>query len=133
VAWLALAIAGCGAPLVAEPQDLVAQVAQLEREMQRTIGQASCSSDSDCNAVPVGHKPCGGPARYLVFASQATDVARLQALAARHRDASRALNVARQARSDCAIVPAPEVACVDRRCVARDAPPATRGPVRLRE
>jgi hypothetical protein len=80
------------------------------------IGPASCSNVGQCFAVPVGNKPCGGPASHLAASAVDTDVAQVEALAAEHRKIATRLNVLTGAVSDCALVEPPPLSCAAARC-----------------
>ena len=90
-------------------------------EILRLIGLASCRDDSQCRALPVGSKPCGGPETYLAWSVAATQVGQLEALAGRYKEARAARNQRLGMMSDCAVVPEPAVRCVP------DAAPAQGG------
>lgn len=109
----------------------------LRAEILRLIGTASCRDDSQCRALPLGSKPCGGPEGYVAWSTATTDARQLEALAAHYKGAREARNRRLGLMSDCAVVPEPAVRCVPvaesttgGRCqavVARGGPvPATR-------
>lgn len=81
-------------------------------ELRQLIGSASCSDDSQCRALAIGAKACGGPESYVAWSTVGTDAARLQALAHQYRDARQARNQRLGLISDCAVVPQPEVRCL---------------------
>jgi hypothetical protein len=92
------------------------QLAGTRQQLLETIGAASCTSTAQCAAVPVGAKPCGGPADHLAYSTAGTDVSRLAALAAEHRAAAQRLNTLRGLMSDCALVEPRPLACVAGSC-----------------
>jgi hypothetical protein len=47
--------------------------------LQSLIGDAACTSDSDCATIGVGVRACGGPAAYVAWSRLRTDRAALQA------------------------------------------------------
>lgn len=121
-------------PRTALPAD---STTELRSEILRLIGTAACRDDSQCRALPLGSKPCGGPEGYVAWSTAATDARQLEALAARFKDARQARNQRLGLMSDCSVVPEPAVRCVPAadaatggRCeaaVARGGPvPATR-------
>ena len=85
-------------------------------EIQATIGSAACSMAKQCGVLPIGHKPCGGPSSHMPYSTQDTDVTQLMALAQQHRNLNRELNRVTGAMSDCSIVIAPKVNCVEGAC-----------------
>ncbi|MCW5634226.1 MAG: hypothetical protein KIT17_12910 [Rubrivivax sp.] len=84
----------------------------LRDEILRKIGDAACRDDSQCRALPLGSKPCGGPEGYLAWSTLDTGARELEALATRYREARVARNRQLGLVSDCAVVPEPAVRCV---------------------
>jgi hypothetical protein len=62
--------------------DLARREAQQLRALEAAIGTPRCSIDSQCWAVPVGAKPCGGPESYLPASTLTADRAKVQVRAA---------------------------------------------------
>ena len=109
------AVAGPAKPApVAAGADTLGQIRSL-------IGAAECSSDSQCQILPVGARACGGPASYLAWSSAKTDAAQLQALAERHKAEQQADNMATGRISTCIAIAPPEVACRAGACRLTDA------------
>lgn len=100
-------------PAAAEPGTL--------GQIHALIGKAECSSDNQCQVLPVGARACGGPASYLAWSSSATDGARLQALAERHKAEQQADNMATGRISTCIAIAPPAVACRAGTCQLTDA------------
>jgi hypothetical protein len=96
-------------PRAAVPDD---SAAELRGEIVRLIGSAACRDDSQCRALPLGSKPCGGPEGYVAWSTAQTDARLLEALASRYKDARQARNQRLGLMSDCAVVPEPPVRCV---------------------
>lgn len=137
VLLLALVLAACsGAPATSDPAPTPApgpvdvgmpgaapeappadSLDALLNEINLEIGDAGASSVSMCRVLPLGHKPCGGPAGYVVFSAEASDEARLQQLTTAYTRAQRARNEALGLMSDCSVMVEPEPALVDGRCV----------------
>lgn len=90
-------------------------------QMRTLIGAAECSSDNQCRVLPVGARPCGGPASYLAWSSAKTDGAQLQALAERHKAEQQADNMATGRISTCIALAPPAVACRAGTCQLTDA------------
>jgi hypothetical protein len=129
-----LALAGCSATAVSGPagesgSDCMAtaaapacseRIATLDAELRRLIGAAACDTGTDCRTLPLGAKPCGGPARYVVYSMRGLDeaafrsvVTELNRLQRRQADAlARAGAV-----SDCSIVSDPGAECRAGQCV----------------
>ncbi|NNF17379.1 MAG: hypothetical protein HKN70_11585, partial [Gammaproteobacteria bacterium] len=94
-------------------------ISELTRQMDELIGPATCAAASECDAIAVGHRACGGPGAYRAFSTSVTSAAELEAIASQHRQHSRALNIVNQVVSICSIVPKPAVDCVANRCLAQ--------------
>lgn len=90
-------------------------------QIHALIGKAECSSDNQCQVLPVGARACGGPASYLAWSSANTDGARLQALAERHKAEQEADNMATGRISTCIAIAPPAVACRAGACQLTDA------------
>lgn len=102
------------APAPAAGADTLGQIRSL-------IGAAGCTSDQQCQVLPVGARACGGPASYLAWSSANTDGARLQALAERHKAEQQADNMATGRISTCIAIAPPAVACRAGTCQLTDA------------
>lgn len=85
------------------------------------IGKAECSSDQQCQVLPVGSRPCGGPASYLAWSNAKTSGNELQALAERHRSEQQASNTRSGMVSDCRAIAPPAAACRAGTCQLIDA------------
>ena len=132
---LALLLAGCGmtagsapdapAPPPADSGDaagppvdsLETGLTRLREAIRVEVGDAAASSPAACRTMPMGHKPCGGPASHLVYSTETSDEARLERLVTEYTEAHRAYNTARGLASDCALVPEPPVEWEGGRCV----------------
>ena len=117
LALAALTAAADGSP---EPESQ-----RLARELRALIGEARCTSDSQCRSLPVGAKACGGPAGYWAWSTQGTDAAAVAELARRQADAERREVEASGLRSNCQVTPDPGVSCQANRC--RPLTPPSRG------
>jgi hypothetical protein len=80
------------------------------------VGKAECSSDSQCQVLPIGAKACGGPAGYLAFSNAKTDAAEVQALAERYHAEQQASNQRSGMISNCRVMPVPAAACRANTC-----------------
>jgi hypothetical protein len=92
-------------------------------QIQALVGKAECTSDSQCQVLPIGAKACGGPASYLAFSTAKTDPRALQALAERHHAEQQANNQRSGMISNCQVVPVPGAACRANTCQLTDALP----------
>lgn len=85
------------------------------------IGKAQCTSDQQCQVLPVGARPCGGPASYLAWSNAKTSGNELQALAERYRSEQQANNTRSGMVSDCRAIAPPAAACRAGSCQLIDA------------
>lgn len=106
--------AASGAPAVA-PAAAPAASGTLDR-IHALVGRAECTSDSQCQVLPVGAKACGGPVSYLAWSNAKTDAAELQALAERHKAEQQGSNEGSGRISNCRAVPQPAAACRANTC-----------------
>ncbi|MFQ5747187.1 MAG: hypothetical protein ACE5HF_08220 [Gemmatimonadota bacterium] len=108
-----------------------ARLDSLRRLVEAEIGDAGASAPSACRVIALGAKPCGGPRAYLPYSIEATDSARLAALARTYDSLDARRNAEQGLLSDCGLVVAPEVGLAGGRCVARPArPERLRAPIR---
>lgn len=117
----ALALAAC-AQGGAEPGGAVAGAeapAALERRIEALIGEAACEHDHQCLALPLGHRPCGGPERYAVYSTAGGQAPAIEALARQHRDAIKAAEPPGLV-STCEMRMPPGTQCRAGHCVATD-------------
>ncbi|MGJ7918418.1 hypothetical protein ACI48D_23480 [Massilia sp. LXY-6] len=78
----------------------------------RTLaGTPGCSSDSQCHALALGVRACGGPESYLPWSSAKTEQAEIEALGERYKEERRAANAASGAMSTCQFLPDPGAVC----------------------
>jgi len=85
------------------------------------IGKAECGSNDQCQVLPVGARPCGGPASYLAWSNARTSGKELQALADRYRSEQQANNTRSGMVSDCRAIAPPAAVCRAGTCQLTDA------------
>jgi hypothetical protein len=117
VVALVACLVACGQSQEVASQSHEARMAGLDMRIRAAIGTAACTADAQCKALAFGEKACGGPAQYLAYSTQGTDVKALESLAAQHRKASVDFNKASGRMSDCMVVVEPALACKAGRCV----------------
>jgi hypothetical protein len=133
-AVVALLLSGCGPasteqialqePTMSQPpaKTTAAPVADdpaaLYAEIKAMVGTAAATEPLQCKKTGLGHKPCGGPASYLIYSTQGLDEARLLQKVSRYNQLVQAEQERLGLVSDCAIVPEPGVALVGGFCVA---------------
>ena len=92
--------------------------AVLYVEIKAMVGTAAATEPLQCKKTGLGHKPCGGPASYLIYSTQGLDEALLLQKVSRYNQLVQAEQERLGLVSDCAIVPEPGVALVGGFCVA---------------
>ena len=112
VAGALLALAGCAAAVApAAPAASAPTSAALHARVVELIGDAACDSQSQCHAVGIVAKPCGGAEHWLPWSSKVTDAYALdeavRALAAAQLAEDKAAGLA----SDCMRRPDPSAVC----------------------
>ena len=120
VATLGLA-AACATERPANPPSSTASV-------QALIGDAACSTDSQCATIGVGAKACGGPDAYVAWSTTRTDPQALRTAVQRQADAARSEQAAKGMVSTCNMASDPGAFCD----ISRAASGAT-GTCRLRK
>ncbi|MCC2962437.1 hypothetical protein LK540_18580 [Massilia sp. IC2-278] len=108
-------------PQTAQPAASAPASTNTLAQITGLIGKAACTSDQQCQVLPVGARPCGGPASYLAWSSAATSGADLQALADRYRSEQQAGNSRSGMVSDCRAIAPPAAACRAGACQLIDA------------
>jgi hypothetical protein len=79
----------------------------------------SCSAASECEALPLGSKPCGGPVFYLAASRKNPDFSRMKELAEEYARASDLVNQMERRNSTCEEEQPPEIECANQRCQAK--------------
>jgi hypothetical protein len=104
---------------VADPEVPRAQqrLDSLATAINAAVGEAHAEDASQCRTIAYGAKPCGGPWRYLVYSTAATDSTRLARVVDEYNDTQDYLNRKLGLSSDCALVAEPTTALEDGRCV----------------
>jgi hypothetical protein len=80
------------------------------------VGKADCTSDSQCQVLPIGARACGGPASHLAYSTARADATELQALAERYRTEQQSNNQRSGMVSTCRMLPTPVAACRANTC-----------------
>lgn len=115
-----VATAACNEKNQTEEEADKAQLTKIEAEIDKFIGEAACGEVGDCQIVPFGDKPCGGPWKFKVFSASSVDTTKLLAMVAEYNKLNAAFNETHGWMSDCLAVMPPEIECIDGRCVAID-------------
>jgi hypothetical protein len=126
----------CAAPAPATaPATTPASVAApsaLWQQVVDEVADARCTADADCHSLPVGHKPCGGPASFLAWSAQASREAVLRQRAEAYTQAQQAAAAASGRVSTCSVLSDPGAHCdaASQRCVLNTAAPMRPAAVR---
>lgn len=92
---------------------------KIATEITKLNKTLTCKADSDCVALEMGRKPCGGPWKYLVASKKNPRMTELKKKLADHAKADEAFNKAAELMSDCSLAAAPEIACIEKTCQAK--------------
>lgn len=102
------------------------QLTQLEtklnnyrNQLESAIAGAPCTSTSQCRALPIGSRPCGGPSEYITYSKQNANKKQLKVLAQQHSMIHRQINRIKGLISTCEMVLQPPIACVDSKCIIK--------------
>jgi hypothetical protein len=108
-----LILLGCSACSIgaADPAAKPAESGDLLPQIRELVGTAACSDSSQCHALALGARACGGPQSYLPWSSAKTDGTALRALGQRYQEQQRAQNAASGLVSDCRFIPDPGAQC----------------------
>lgn len=96
---------------------------ELLADIERSVGNREADDVNQCAFVPLGHKPCGGPERYMVYSERDMsdgDIESFEAKIARYNQLDAFIKTAENRVSTCDITPRPEIGLEGGRCVARD-------------
>ena len=91
--------------------------AALAQRIAAEIGTASCTRDAECRTLPMGNKPCGGPAGWVAWSATASRGEPLQAMATDLAALQRQRQAAEGMMSTCSVVPDPGARCEAGRCI----------------
>jgi hypothetical protein len=97
---------------------------ELREAVEQQLGTPTCTDRSQCRAMPVGAKPCGGPSSYVVYSMATTDSVRLAAVVQEYTAYQADLNRKQELVSDCQFLSAPPVDCMAGACAARSGIPS---------
>jgi hypothetical protein len=88
-----------------------AEVATTAATIDRLVGAASCTDDSQCRVAPIGSRPCGGPAGFRAWSLRDTRAEQLEPVLQAHAEAQRAENERIGMQSTCQVLPVPSARC----------------------
>lgn len=91
-------------------------VSRLRAEVLRLTRDRSADNVQQCLVLPLGHKPCGGPAEYIAVSIKGKDEGSLLKKISAYNQAAEAENIRQGLMSNCAIVEKPAVQLVNGKC-----------------
>ncbi len=111
---IASALAGGGSTHSIPPS----QLKLVYDEIGAVTLNAQCSSDTDCEVLPLGQRACGGPASYHAYSKKLSseDITKLEQLAQRSEELARKMNEKNQVMSACEVLRVPSASCVKDVC-----------------
>ncbi len=115
--WGGLSATGCHATArpaanVKVGADDTTRLGELRQAVASRVGTTRCVDRSQCRAMPLGSKPCGGPWSYVVYSTATTDSGALALAVQRYNVADAELNRKLGRVSDCSFVSPPKLDCV---------------------
>ena len=114
--WNLLSLSVNTTGLNAAQQNDSERLKELGRIIEQEIGTPAANEPSQCKLIAFGSKPCGGPARYLVYSTAKTNETRLKQLVDEFNQLAKKINEERKIFSDCMFVSEPKVELVDSVC-----------------
>ena len=90
----------------------------LRAALRELVTHPSCGDVLQCRSIAFGSKPCGGPWSYLIYSTQTADSAAIVDAVAKYNEGEARRNEMEGRSSDCVFVSAPQLECVESRCVA---------------
>lgn len=94
----------------------VTDVNRLRAEIVRLTRDKTADNVQQCLVLPLGHKPCGGPAEYIAVSIKGKDEGSLLQKISGYNQAVEADNLRKGLMSDCAVVEKPAVQLVNGKC-----------------
>lgn len=107
---------------VAEPIKQVGNVDrsainQAHSKLNQLISNTECDSSSQCQAIAVGSRACGGPSSYAIFSSKNVNSDEVTKLASEITTLESQYNAANDMMSICQHLTKPATQCVANKCV----------------
>ncbi|MFN0316475.1 MAG: hypothetical protein ACKVQA_15745 [Burkholderiales bacterium] len=87
---------------------------RVKGEILSLIGQAPCRNIVHCRLLPLGRRPCGGPAEYLAYSSGFSDRTALETKASEYAFLLEEIQSGQV--GACVVLPEPQAVCIDNRC-----------------
>ncbi|MCH2455827.1 MAG: hypothetical protein MK192_09065 [Idiomarina sp.] len=83
---------------------------ELELEVRRMVKTPAADNPEQCKIVEMGHKPCGGPERYLLYSEKTMSVDEREVFLEKlkqYNELSRRFSEKSEMVSDCKVLPKP--------------------------
>jgi hypothetical protein len=119
-AWGLLSSSLSGFNLDAAQQYDSERLQELRTLIEKEIGTPTANEPIQCKLIAFGSKPCGGPARYLVYSTARTNEDKLKQLVNEFNQLAKKFNEERKTLSDCMFVTEPRVEFVGGVCAIKD-------------
>ncbi len=88
----------------------------LKKEITLLNNDLHCKKRSDCEALELGAKPCGGPMAYLTVSKKNKKHSEIKKKVAQYMDNDKTLNQLDPVLSTCDVTPLPKLECVKNSC-----------------
>ncbi len=98
-------------------EKLVGDRTRLNDDVLRLSQPAKCRVGSDCAALPMGSKPCGGPWKYVLYSKNNRKLAKLKQRLTEYNKLDQRINESQQTMSDCSMTMQPDLKCINSMCV----------------
>ena len=99
-----------------QKQKVINDLEQIALQINDLVGDATADQLNQCEMLPIGAKPCGGPWGYLIFSSADLDVNTLETLVETYTELDHERNRILGLASDCAYVGPPQIELKENKC-----------------
>lgn len=106
----------CGSCAMSESEKMASRMDLINEQVNAMVSDKSCSETTECRAVELGEKPCGGPVEYVIYSVTSVDEAQLLKKVREYNELSRKQNSLTGAVSTCMLRLPPEVECYAGSC-----------------
>ncbi|GEM_PF-501045 len=103
-------------PTEQERQRVLNDIEQVAIQINDLVGDATAENIEQCEMLPIGAKPCGGPWAYLIFSTAEVEKETLETLVETYTELDDQRNRMFGLVSDCAYVGPPELSFEDNKC-----------------
>lgn len=113
---------GLSVPFVdVKKQEMANAIAKIADDFDKKNSDLSCKKSSDCEALAMGHRKCGGPDYYLVISKKNKKAPQLRQLATKHQKMREEfLKIYQKGMMGiCSVATKPNVLCTENKCAAQ--------------